>query len=282
MTNCIEAVFFDVDDTLFLTNKCHREACKAAMRAISGLLHTYNKSDIPQLNNMYELVEKTYHDFKVDHRELLRQVVQRLNFEHNLELGPMTIEILVSKAICDYDTTWDGIMDNCPDVKTALLQLTRANYKLGIITNGSPTVQAYKFARLDISEYFTEGYVWISDVIGIKKPNKEIFSSILNKCNLKPNCCVYVGDNPENDIDPAAEAGLITVYIQRDEGEYIKTKINKKPCFTLMDKSVGLGPLPSRLETGDCETFDNHSCKVRECPLYTKQKERELKKKNKK
>jgi FMN phosphatase YigB (HAD superfamily) len=35
--------------------------------------------------------------------------------------------------------------------------------------------------------------------------------------NLRPSECVYVGDNPLMDIDPANEIGMITVLVQRED-----------------------------------------------------------------
>ena len=47
--------------------------------------------------------------------------------------------------------------------------------------------------------------------MGISKPNPKLYRFALQKLGLDGPEVIYVGDNPENDIVPAHEVGMITV-----------------------------------------------------------------------
>ncbi|HIO65532.1 MAG TPA: HAD family hydrolase, partial [Planctomycetes bacterium] len=53
--------------------------------------------------------------------------------------------------------------------------------------------------------------------VGISKPNPKLYQRACTDLNLRPSECVYVGDNPVMDVDPANEIGMITVQVQRED-----------------------------------------------------------------
>lgn len=58
---------------------------------------------------------------------------------------------------------------------------------------------------------------WIatSSVWGVAKPSPEFFAHIVERCDVRAEEIVYVGDRLDNDIRPALDSGLQTVLVRR-------------------------------------------------------------------
>lgn len=92
-----------------------------------------------------------------------------------------------------------------------LLGTLKKKYKLGIVTNGESAHQWGKLAASGIKEYFD--CICVSGDIGIQKPEPEPFYEACRALGVQPRECVYVGDNPKNDILGAKCAGMCSVWV---------------------------------------------------------------------
>jgi len=81
-------------------------------------------------------------------------------------------------------------------------------YELGIISNftGNLEVILREFALRELFATVTESFYE-----GCAKPDPRIFLSALG--GRDPRHCLYIGDNPRNDIEPARALGMTTVLI---------------------------------------------------------------------
>ncbi len=97
-----------------------------------------------------------------------------------------------------------------PDAVKVLTALREKGYRLSILTNGHPQIQNRK---LDISglRALTDDVV-ISGEEGIQKPDPEIFRRAAFRLGVSPENCVFVGDNPKNDIVGSKNAGLSPIF----------------------------------------------------------------------
>ncbi len=59
----------------------------------------------------------------------------------------------------------------------------------------------------------------LSELIGLKKPDPEIFEWALREAGCRPEEAVMVGDRVDNDVAPAAKAGLWTIWFHVPVGE---------------------------------------------------------------
>ena len=55
----------------------------------------------------------------------------------------------------------------------------------------------------------------ISGVEGIEKPDPRIYALALERLGIEASEAVFVGDNPEFDVEPPAAIGMATVLIDR-------------------------------------------------------------------
>jgi len=107
--------------------------------------------------------------------------------------------------------------DDCEETIRALCD---RGYQLGIIANQKPGAKD----RLDawgLGQYFS--VIASSAELGVSKPDKEIFLQALTTADCKPENAVMVGDRLDNDIRPAKELGMKTIWIKKGLAVYMKS-----------------------------------------------------------
>ncbi|MBZ0295448.1 MAG: HAD family hydrolase [Anaerolineae bacterium] len=88
--------------------------------------------------------------------------------------------------------------------------LHKADYRLGIITNGDADVQNKTLDALNVRHYLD--VVVISEEVGARKPESAIFRAAMKA--LDSDSGWYVGDHPINDVVGASRAGLTPIWLR--------------------------------------------------------------------
>jgi putative hydrolase of the HAD superfamily len=99
-----------------------------------------------------------------------------------------------------------------PDVRGALERL-RGQWRVGILTNGLPSVQAAKVKALGLNGLVDA--VTFADPFDGGKPAPAAFLDILARLGAAPERTVFAGDDPERDIAGAQRVGMKTVLVDR-------------------------------------------------------------------
>ena len=107
---------------------------------------------------------------------------------------------------------FDKIAVPFPETLPMLRELKKAGCKTGLITNGSHNLQYRKIGLVGIESELDE--IIVSGDFTCDKPDKEIFTAMAARLGVAPEECVYVGDNPVNDIDGARRAGYKTIWMK--------------------------------------------------------------------
>ena len=102
-----------------------------------------------------------------------------------------------------------------------LLDYLKPKYHLHLITNGFQEVQHTKLNGSGLGPYFET--LTVSEEVGVKKPNPEIFHYALHKANATAEESIVVGDEMSVDIDGARAAGIDQIFFnakgEKVEGE---------------------------------------------------------------
>lgn len=130
--------------------------------------------------------------------------------------------------LLDYDLNYPKFATGYPDVKDIISRIQNRGLKIGIITNGKVSHQSYIIDLLGIEKYVLE--TLISEAVGYRKPEPEIFMMMCDKLGVKPEECIFVGDHPVNDIEAARRLGMKTVF---KDNHYFKA-----PSETMMDYQI--------------------------------------------
>ena len=126
---------------------------------------------------------------------------------------------------------WYGELEKLyPDTKMILEALSK-KYKLGVIANQVAGTKG----RLDnwgIGKYFD--VVVASAEAGCAKPDLKIFNLALEQAGCKPNDAVMIGDRLDNDIVPAKQIGMKTVWVRQGFAKYqIICNESEQPDFII-------------------------------------------------
>ncbi|HEY8135757.1 MAG TPA: HAD-IIIA family hydrolase [Candidatus Limnocylindrales bacterium] len=122
--------------------------------------------------------------------------------------------------------------DLYPDAKPALDALRAAGYRVAIIAN-QPAERTDELRFLGVRAEV----MGMSAEMGVHKPAPEFYVAALQRMGDPPAAEVaYVGDRLDNDIDPAAAAGMRTVWIRR--GPWAAITTDTPPPGTLVVDSL--------------------------------------------
>ena len=99
-----------------------------------------------------------------------------------------------------------------PDAIETLLYLKKKGYKLGIIAN-QPKGTEERLKCYGLIDFFS--LVFSSFEVGLSKPDARLFKLALKESGSEGDNSFMVGDRLDNDIYPAKEVGMRTIWIRK-------------------------------------------------------------------
>lgn len=103
-----------------------------------------------------------------------------------------------------------------PYTDQLLQDIRQSHYKLGLLSNTEALLTAYDLRKLELEDRFDA--IALSSSLGFKKPDREAFDGIRRLLGVDANQCVFVGDNFDDDIAGARNAGIDAVFLTRSPG----------------------------------------------------------------
>ena len=207
----LRAIFFDIDDTLYSTSEFSEIARSNAIDAMieAGL-------SLPREQLLVEL-EEVIREFSTNYEHHFDKLLLRIPRRHYKGVNPA---ILVAAGVVAYHETKVRQLAPYEDaIEVLRLLSSKTNLILGVITEGLEVKQAEKLLRMRITPYLSPNAIFISNQLGISKPNPKLYQRACSDLNIKPVETMYVGDHPRYDIDPPNSIGMITVRMRRG-GKY--------------------------------------------------------------
>jgi HAD superfamily hydrolase (TIGR01549 family) len=131
--------------------------------------------------------------------------------------------------------------DLYPDVRPALAALRDAG--LGVVVAGNQPPQAR--AALEAMDLPVDA-IRTSDEWGVEKPAPEFFARAADLAGLPTDEIAYVGDRLDNDVLPAARAGMRPVLIRRGPWGYLHAARPDAARVEVVDSLTELPALLSR------------------------------------
>lgn len=213
MNNEIEAIFFDVGNTLrILTeNEPHQAQAK---RKITELVGTNEDPEAfcQKLNERYKIYRKWAFANLLEASESdlwTRWMAPDFPIER---IAPLGVELTYQ-----YRQT-KGLRVMVQNGKEVVLELHRRGYVLGLISNVTTSQEIPDWLDEEgLAPYFRS--VVLSSVMGIRKPDPAIYLKAAQQAGVVPARCVYVGDNLKRDVTGTRDAGFGMVIIMIDPQE---------------------------------------------------------------
>lgn len=189
----VKAIFFDTGDTLYFSAEM--------------------ESAYP--NKLTELLETTR---KISHDEaesLLKETTQKLKgaVKHVTKVRTMAelgfSRAQVHEAFCKVNPKEFLAVDQ--ELDSVMARLSR-KYKLGIISNFKRSHILEILDALGLSPDWFPLLV-TEDIVKEIKPDHEPFLKAVELSGYAANECLYVGDSPTKDMQPAKEIGMATILV---------------------------------------------------------------------
>jgi HAD superfamily hydrolase (TIGR01662 family) len=131
--------------------------------------------------------------------------------------------------------------DLYPDAAACLRTLHDAGYRVGVVGNQPSRAEAVVRGLGIPLDLVASSETW-----NVEKPDPRFFTKIAETLELEPHEIAYVGDRLDNDIRPAAAAGMQAIFIRRGPWAWIQQPTGEPPEAALTVES--LAELPSAIE----------------------------------
>ncbi|MFP4976292.1 HAD family hydrolase [Paenibacillus sp. CN-4] len=194
------AVFFDLDDTLYDHLIPFREAVREVVRPDEAGL------SYPELFHLVrhhsDLLWPKYLSGELELEETRELRLVRAFEEFGMPLDrPVAAQVQKAYIGRQYEIEMmDGVLP-------ILERLLDAGHPVGIITNGPEDHQMNKIRALGVDRLIPPEMIFISDAVGLAKPDPEIFAYANRQSDTRPEQSLYVGDTWQNDVAGALAAG---------------------------------------------------------------------------
>jgi putative hydrolase of the HAD superfamily len=209
----IEAVLFDLDDTLHDDTQTYQRAAEgvaneiAAERGVDGarLFAAYVAES--------EAFWKTLTVAVFDEPLVGLRARMWANALRSVGIDDPELAARCGAAYNDYRRRY---LQLWPGALELLHSLRERGCKLAMITNGMAETHREKIALLQLEDAFDE--IFIADEVGLIKPDVRLFRLAADRLGIAPERCAMVGDRYDRDIRGAHDAGMFTVWMNvRDE-----------------------------------------------------------------
>jgi putative hydrolase of the HAD superfamily len=198
----LSAIFFDIDDTLYSTTDF---ASRARQRAVEAMCETGIR--LPASVVRREL-DEVIAEFTSNYPNHFDKLLRRLPRE---SWSGTNHALIIAAGVNAYHATKNELQP-FPDVPPLLKALKQhTDLVLGIITHGLEVKQAEKLLLLGVVPYLNPQAIFISDQVGISKPNPKLYDRACAAMGIDPAEVMYIGDNPHSDVDPPNSLGMVTV-----------------------------------------------------------------------
>ena len=192
----IQAIIFDLDNTLLDFIKMKQFAVKAAITAMNeaGLNVDEEKA--------YQDIIDLYVDKGWENQQVFDDYL-------NQTIGEVSNKILAA-GIVAYRRAREATLLVYPNVNKTLIKLIKMGIKLAVVSD-APSREAWmRLYYLNLHHLFDP--VLTYDDTGVRKPSPKPFQMALDYLKVKPEEALMVGDWPERDVVGAKQIGMKTIF----------------------------------------------------------------------
>lgn len=241
--NMIQAVLFDVDDTLYDQQEPFQQAVQQLF---------------PELFEQIEPIE-LYRSFRFHSDDIFAQYtsgkwsLEYMRFERFLRtFSPFVAELSQNDAK-QFQNLYEQALQKIqlqPNMKEVLKWISGQPIKTGVITNGPGAHQQKKIDQLQLTKWIPHEHLFISGNVGEEKPHKKIFEFAAAKIGLDdPSNILYIGDSFENDIVGSHRANWKNIWFNHRQRLKPDNEKMIEPNFTITQFSEVLPTLQKMIKS---------------------------------
>ena len=207
----IKAIIFDAYGTLFDVNSA-AEKCKekigdkwedfANYWRVTQLEYTWLRSLMNRHKNFWQVTEDS-----------LSKSMKKFEIDENMR----------SELLNLYK-----ILSTYPEVEKTLEELKRKNFKLAILSNGTPDLLNQLVKSNSLQEFFDD--IFSIETVGIYKPNADVYNIPIKKYNISKNEVLFLSSNTW-DVSGGGNFGYKSIWVNRNNN--IFDNLDYSPEFEL-------------------------------------------------
>ena len=200
----ITTVFIDIDNTLLDFDVC-------ATYAMSKGLEKYGKH---YENGLFECFKKINDNLwrRIEDGTLTKDGLKKIRW--NLVFDAFGIKGIDGPEFEDIFHDFLAVSAEPVSGAHELLTYLCGKYKLFATSNGPFKQQDFRLEKADMKKYFSG--LFISEAVGAMKPSKEYFDYCIENANARKDEIVLIGDSLTADIAGGRNAGIKTVWFNRN------------------------------------------------------------------
>ena len=207
----VKAIIFDAYGTLFDVNSA-AEKCKekigdkwedfANYWRITQLEYTWLRSLMNRHKDFWQVTEDS-----------LNKSMKKFEIDQNMR----------SELLNLYK-----ILSTYPEVKKTLEELKRKNFKLAILSNGTPDLLNQLVKSNSLEEFIDD--IFSIETVGIYKPNADVYNIPIKKYNILKNEVLFLSSNTW-DVSGGGNFGYKSIWVNRNNN--IFDNLDYSPEFEL-------------------------------------------------
>jgi putative hydrolase of the HAD superfamily len=207
----VEAVVFDLDDTLF-------DHTRSTRRALDGWLQTLGVAVSSSLAVEWSTLEARHFEawragaisFEEQRRRRLRDFLPLIG-------RPVGADAELDSVFAGYLHCYEESWQAFDDARPALDELVAAGLVLAVLTNGTAAQQQAKVERIGLVAHLAA--VVTSEELGVAKPAPQAYLATCRRIGSDPTRTLHVGDRHDLDVVAARAAGLPALHLDRLGGD---------------------------------------------------------------
>src|SRR5690606_5575671 len=215
--NELKGIIFDLDNTLL-------DRTKTFGQFTTKFLQQYF-SHMEETQALYDTIIDLDQDGYKDKKELFAQLIDEF---------PWKERPTVQDLMAFYESEYVSSAVAMAHAHEVLSSLREKKFKIALITNGRTMIQYGKIDRLSMRDQFDA--ILVSEEAKVKKPDSLIFRMALERLQLQPEHCIYIGDHPVNDVQAAAAIGMNTIWIKVNQPWNEQVKVKPIHTITRLDE----------------------------------------------
>ncbi len=199
----IQAVIFDLDDTIWN----YTEADKFACMSVFNMMRNIMKEEYPDLDVLYK---KNVIDLKSSNN-INNKHNKMIYFKRMFEQLNIPLQYL-SNIMEEYKTNFESKLFPFEGIFELFSLLKQNNIKIGVLSNNHLQEQYSRLEKFSFIPYID--VIVTTDEIGEEKPSILPFLEMIHKLQVSPENIIMIGDNIQHDMIPAknVKIGLCLLY----------------------------------------------------------------------
>ena len=192
----LKAIIFDAYGTLFDVNSAAKK-CKDRIGDKWENFSNYWRTTQLEYTWLRSLMNK-HKDFWQITEDSLDKSMKKFQIDHS-----MRVELLeLYKILSPY-----------PETKTTLEQLKKRNYKIAILSNGTPSLLNYLVEKNDMKNFFDN--IFSIEEVGIFKPSSKVYDIPIKKYKINKVEVAFLSSNTW-DISGGGNFGYNCLWVNRN------------------------------------------------------------------